>query len=426
MYLVALHLVLAGLAFAWLRGRGLWLLAGEAALVASIVLGVHLVRAVFGPLELVRAGAQFIAERDFSSRLREVGQPELDALIAVYNLMIDSLREERLRAQEQHHFLEEVVRASPAGILTFDFDGRLTTVNPGAERLLVRPAADLLGLRLDELPVPFVARVAGLAPGESAVLPLQGSRRVRWLKTTFLDRGFPRTLVVVEELTEELRRSERAAYEKIIRTLSHEVGNSIAAAASLVESSLHYREQVRPEDRADFENALSVANTRLRHLNAFVREYAAVVRLPAPHRTPCDLGRLVEGVALLFRPECEERGISLRVDAAGGREPVSLDEHQMEQVLVNVVRNAVEAVDRGGTVTITTRASAGRPLLVVEDSGPGIPAEVQAALFTPFFSTKANGRGIGLTLAQEILTQHGFGFSLESQPGGPTRFTVQF
>ena len=367
-----MHLVLAGLAFAWLRGRGLWLLAGEAALVASVVLGVHLVRALFGPLELVRAGAQFIAERDFSSRLREVGQPELDALIAVYNLMIDSLREERLRAQEQHHFLEEVVRASPAGILTFDFDGRLTTVNPGAERLLVRPGADLLGRRL-----------------------------------------------------EELRRSERAAYEKIIRTLSHEVGNSIAAAASLVESSLHYREQVRPEDRADFENALSVANTRLRHLNAFVREYAAVVRLPAPHRTPCDLGRLVEGVALLFRPECEERGIALRAEVAESRQPVSLDEHQIEQVLVNVVRNAVEAVGQGGTVTITTGASAGRPLLVVEDSGPGIPADVQAALFTPFFSTKANGRGIGLTLAQEILTQHGFGFSLESQPGGPTRFTIQ-
>ena len=417
--------MLGGLAFAWLRGRGLWLLAGEVALVASILLGVHLVRALFGPLDLVRTGAQFIAERDFSSRLREVGQPELDALIAVYNLMIDSLREERLRAQEQHHFLEEVVRASPAGILTFDFDGRLTSVNPGAERLLLRSSADLLGLRLDELPVPFVARVAALLPGESAVLPLQGSRRVRWLKTSFLDHGFPRMLVVVEELTEELRRSERAAYEKIIRTLSHEVGNSIAAAASLVESSLHYREQIRPEDRADFDNALSVANTRLRHLNAFVREYAAVVRLPAPHRTPCDLGRLVEGVSLLFRPECEERCIALRVDAGGCREPVSLDEHQMEQVLVNVVRNAVEAVGRGGVVTVRTRGSAGRPSLVVEDSGPGIPAEVQAALFTPFFSTKANGRGIGLTLAQEILTQHGFGFSLESQAGGPTRFTLQ-
>ncbi len=426
MYLVALHLVLAGLAFAWLRGRGLWLLAGEVALVASILLGVHLVRALFGPLELVRTGAQFIAERDFSSRLREVGQPELDALIAVYNLMIDSLREERLRAQEQHHFLGEVVRASPAGILTFDFDGRLTTVNPGAERLLMRPGAELLGLRLDDLPVPFVARVAGLLPGESAVLPLHGSRRVRWLKTSFLDHGFSRMLLVVEELTDELRRSERAAYEKIIRTLSHEVGNSIAAAASLLESSLHYREQVRPEDRTDFETALSVANTRLRHLNAFVREYAAVVRLPAPHRTPCDLGRLAEGVALLFRPECEERGIALKVDAGGWREPVSLDEHQMEQVLVNVVRNAVEAVDRGGAVTIGTRVSAGRPCMVVEDSGPGIPAEAQAALFTPFFSTKANGRGIGLTLAQEILNQHGFGFSLESQAGGPTRFTVQF
>ena len=232
--------MLAGLAFAWLRGRGLWLLAGEAGLVASILLGVHLFRALFRPLELVRASAQFIAERDFSSRLREVGQPELDALVAVYNRMIDSLREERLRAREQHHFLEEVVRASPAGILTFDFDGRLSTVNPGAERLLMRPSVDLSGLALEQLPVPFITRVAGLTAGESVVLPLQGSRRVRRLKSRFLDRGFSRTLLVVEELTEELRRSERAAYEKIIRTLSHEINNSIAAAASLIESCLHY------------------------------------------------------------------------------------------------------------------------------------------------------------------------------------------
>jgi signal transduction histidine kinase len=418
--------MLAGMAFASLRGRGLWLLAGEMGLVVSILIGAHLVRALFGPLELVRAGVQFIAERDFSWRLREVGQPELDALIAVYNRMIDSLREERLRAQEQHHFLEEVVRASPAGILTFDLDGRLSTVNPRAERLLMRPSADLLGLRLDELPVPFIARVAELLSGDSAVLPLQGSRRVRWLKTRFLDRGFPRMLLVVEELTEELRRSERAAYEKIIRTLSHEVGNSIATAASLLESSLRHRGQIRPEDRADFETALSVANTRLRHLDAFVRAYADVVRLPPPHRTPCDLGRLVQGVALLFGPECEERGIALAVDAQGFREPVSLDEHQMEQVLVNVLRNAIEAVGRDGSVTIGTGTAAGRAVLVVEDSGPGIPAEVQAALFTPFFSTKANGRGIGLTLAREILTQHGFGFALESQAGGPTRFTIRF
>ena len=418
--------MLAGLGFAWLRGRGPWLLAVEAGLVLSILAGAHLFRALFGPLELVRMGAQFIAERDFTSRLREVGQPELDALVAVYNRMIDSLREERLRAREQHHFLEEVVRASPAGILTFDFDGRLTTVNPGAERLLARPAAKLLGLRLEELPAPFIAQVAELAPGDSKVLPFQGSRRVRWLKSRFLDRGFPRTLLVVEELTEELRRSERTAYEKIIRTLSHEINNSIAAAASLVESSLHYKNQVRPEDRADFETALTVANTRLRHLNAFVRGYADVVRLPPPHLTACDLGRLVRDVGLLFRPECEARGIELVLDVQGPPKPVPLDEHQMEQVLVNVVRNAVEAVSSGGTVALRAHSAAGRPVLVVEDSGPGIPAEVQASLFTPFFSTKENGRGIGLTLAQEILTQHGFGFTLESRAGEPTRFAIRF
>ncbi len=423
---MALHVVLAGLLFAWLRGRGLWLLAGEAGLVLSILLGAHLFRALFGPLELVRTGVQFIAERDFSSRLREVGQPELDALVAVYNRMIDSLREERLRAQEQHHFLEEVVRASPAGILTFDFDGRLTTANPGAERLLMRPAADLLGLPLDELPVPFVARVVepgagrvggpappGQPPGALAEVALPGP----WLladaaRRRGADRGAAplRAGRVREDHPDALPRD---------RQLDR-------GGASLLESGLHYKEQIRPEDRADFETALSVANTRLRHLNAFVREYAEVVRLPPPHLTPCDLGRLVEQVALLFRRECEGRGIGLSVVVEGNPEPVSLDEHQMEQVLVNVLRNAVEAVDHRGSVAVRLGKAAGRPVLTVEDSGPGIPADVQAALFTPFFSTKANGRGIGLTLAQEILGQHGVGFSLESRAGEPTRFTIRF
>jgi two-component system nitrogen regulation sensor histidine kinase NtrY len=398
-------------------------------LLASAATGVWLLRALFGPLELVRSSAVLLAERDFSTRLRDVGQPELDALIAVYNRMIDALREERLRALEQHHFLEEVVRASPAGVLTFDFDGRLTTANPGAERLLRCRSEEIAGRPLAALPAPFVDRVAALDVGESVILPLYGNRRVRWQKSRFMDHGSPRLLLLVEELTEELRRSERAAYEKIVRVLSHEINNSIGASASLLESCLHYAQQIVPADRGDFETALNVAVARMRHLNAFVRSYAEVVRLPPPRREQVDLARLVEDLGHLLQGECAAAGVAFSLECVAPPAPVSIDAHQIEQVLVNVLRNAVEAAGPGGWVRMRVDGEGSRrPVLTVEDSGPGIPEDVQTQLFTPFFSTKENGRGIGLMVAQEILTQHGFAFALESAPSGglPTRFTIRF
>jgi two-component system nitrogen regulation sensor histidine kinase NtrY len=397
-------------------------------LLVSTATGLWLLRALFGPLQLVRNSAVMLAERDFSTRLREVGQPELDALIAVYNRMIDALREERLRALEQHHFLEEVVRASPAGVLTFDFDGRLTTANPGAERLLRCRAAEMAGRPLRELPVPFIERVAGLEVGGSVVLPLFGNRRVRWQKSQFMDHGSPRLLLLVEELTEELRRSERAAYEKIVRVLSHEINNSIGAGTSLLESCLRYAEQIVPADRGDFETALEVTVARMRHLNAFVRSYAEVVRLPPPRRGPVDLARLVEDVGRLFQGECATAGITFSLECRAPEASVSLDAHQIEQVLVNVLRNALEAAGPGGWVRVRLDGQGSpRPVLTVEDSGPGVSSEAETQLFTPFFSTKENGRGIGLTVAQEVLTQHGFAFTLEGpRDDAPTRFTIRF
>src|SRR3954454_19405464 len=136
LYLVLIHAILAAISFAVLRENRLWLLAVEGLFVLSIVLGGLLVRAFFVPLDLIRTGAELIGERDFTSQFREVGQPEMDALIRVYNQMIGRLREERLKLQEQHYLLDRILTASPAGIVTLDFDGHVTTLNPAASRLL--------------------------------------------------------------------------------------------------------------------------------------------------------------------------------------------------------------------------------------------------------------------------------------------------
>src|SRR3954452_23288119 len=134
-YLVLIHAVLAGISFVVLREDRLWLLAVEGLFALSIGFGVMLVRTFFVPLDLIRTGAELIGERDFTSQFREVGQPEMDALIRIYNRMIDRLREERLKLQEQHFFLEKILAASPAGIAALDFDGRNSSLNPAAEAL---------------------------------------------------------------------------------------------------------------------------------------------------------------------------------------------------------------------------------------------------------------------------------------------------
>jgi signal transduction histidine kinase len=308
--------------------------------------------------------------------------------------------------------------------VTFDFDGRVSLANPSAARMLGTRPGDLRGRRLADLPSAFAREVAGLPGAAARVLSLSGSRRIKVQSGEFLDRGSPRAFLVLEELTEELRRSEKAAYEKLIRMMSHEVNNSLGAARSLLESCLNYAGQLRPEDRLDFTDALGVVIARTEQLNAFVRSFADVVRLPEPRKEPCDAGALAARIAALVKGDAGRRRIDVRCEILDPLAGVPMDRAQMEQVLLNVAKNALEAVGEDGTVTLRAERRDGKPVLVVEDSGPGIAPEARDQLFRPFFSTKANGQGLGLTLVQEALTRHGFPFSLESNPGEPTRFTV--
>src|SRR3954468_11728687 len=425
LYLVLIHAILAAISFAVLRENRLWLLAVEGLFFLSIVLGGLLVRAFFVPLDLIRTGAELIGERDFTSQFREVGQPEMDALIRVYNQMIDRLREERLRLQEQHYFLEKILAASPAGVVTLDFDDRISSLNPMAEALLETSLGRALGKGLGELGSPLGTALAAMPVGGSEVLALQGGRRLKASRAEFFDRGFPRSFLLLEELTEELRASEKAAYGKLIRMMSHEINNSVGAVGSLLDSFRGYAPELGEEDRDDFLQAIAVAVTRLENLRAFMNGFAEVVRLPPPDRRATDVKQLVDEILILLRPELDRRRIAVRWEASETIPPVELDRNQIEQVLVNVLKNAQESIGEDGAITLRL-GNGERPSLSIEDSGPGIPEDVRALLFTPFFSTKRNGRGLGLTLVQEILSAHGFEFSLGAGEGGGAEFRVGF
>ena len=405
LYFVILHVILAAAAVFVLIENNLMLFAVEAIFAVSIIVSYRLVRALFVPLDLIATGAELIAERDFTSRFVAVGQPEMDSLIAVYNDMIDRLREERLAAKEQHQLLDRIVEASPSGVVICDFDGNIERMNPAA-RALVTPE--------------LLAEMRALGLGESRLVSDAGPRRLKLWRGEFRDRGFAKTFYLVEEMTEELRLSEKSAYEKLIRMMSHEGNNSVGAVRSLLESSLSYAPQVREEDRGDFTNALTIASSRVDALNRFMSAFADVVRIPQPHRTKVQAREVVSRVAALLKPELEARGIALQADLDDSI--VDADESQLEQVVINILRNAIDAVGTNGTIQVTLREKT----LTVADTGSGIAPEAAHDLFTPFFTTKREGRGLGLTIVGEILNNHGFAYSLGNRPERGAEFRVSF
>ncbi len=338
--------------------------------------------------------------------------------------MVDHLRAERVRVAEQHQFLSQVLHVSPSGVVILDFDGRVSSLNPAAERLLDTPASAAVGQRLETLGSPLADALASLGPGDARLVGMLGARRVKCHHGTFVDRGFPRSFLLIEELTEELRQFERAAYEKLIRVMSHEVNNTVAASNSLLHSSLAYAGDLDAGNRHDFEQAIGIVIERTEQLGSFMRRFADVFRLPPPLTGPCDLLALLQGIARLLAANDNARGVEWRWEIDQPSFPVDVDRGQIEQALLNILKNSVEAIDGEGTVTVRLTTTGGRTTLTIDDTGPGITPEAQSNLFTPFFSTKPHGQGIGLTLVQEILSAHGFDYGIERTSHGTTRFTM--
>ncbi len=425
-YIAIVHVALAVAAVPILLANTAWLFLVEGLFVVSLITGLRLVGSVFRGVERVRLGASFLADEDYSSRFLEIGQPELDQLIRIYNRMADGLRNERIRLHEQNFFLERLMDASPVGVLTFDFDGRVAAANPVAERMLGVATGTIVGKPFEDVGSDLAVEISRLRVGESKVAPYQGVRRVRCQRSQFIDRGFSRSFVTMLELTDELHSSERGAYEKLIRMMSHEVNNTVAATNSILHSCLNYGPQIDESDREDFTTGLAAVIRRTDQLNTFMSAFADVVRIPPPKLAMCRSKEILEGIVPLFRAEAERRGIDIVWAVDDEVPPVAMDRIQMEQVLVNIIKNAFEAIGEDGTVTIRVGTHQRRLYVSIEDTGSGLTPAVAEHLFTPFFTTKENGQGLGLTVVREILSRHGFEFSLSRTGEGLTCFRIDF
>jgi len=206
--------------------------------------------------------------------------------------------------------------------------------------------------------------------------------------------------------------------------MAHEVNNSIGAVNSILESILNYKHQIVETDRLDYQDALEVAIERNDGLNYFMRNFADVIRLPSPILEEYDLNQLIDSLLILFHAKASQQQVVLEFKRTENPFLVSIDVSQIEQVLVNIIKNALEAIDEEGRIIFILNVK--EKELIISDTGRGISKDLEHLLFTPFFSTKNTGQGIGLTLIRDILGNHGFEFSLQTVEKGRTEFRIRF
>ena len=420
--LVFLLLVLGGgLLFLSSRLNMIYFYIGEGLVLFILCYLPFFYRKIVKPLNSIGSGMELLREQDFSSRLSPVGQYEADRIVNVFNRMMEQLKNERLRLREQNNFLDLLIKASPMGVILTTLDEDLSELNPMAQKMLGVRQEDVLGKKMNEIDSPLAAELANVPKGETATVRLNDSNIYRCTHSSFIDRGFQHPFFLIESLTDEVMKAEKKAYEKVIRMIAHEVNNTTAG----ITSTLDTVEQAlsTEEGMDDICDVMRVCTERCFSMSRFITRFADVVKIPEPTLTLVDLNDLAFTCKRFMEGMCTDRNIKLRLEIDEMLKEVKMDASLFEQVLVNIIKNAAESIEKDGEIIVRTLSPA---IVEVVDNGKGISKEVEAKLFSPFFSTKPNGQGIGLIFIREVLMRHGCTFSLRTYADGLTRFRILF
>ncbi len=384
----------------------LTLLIGGCALGFIFSVREHIVR----PLQTMTNLLAALREGDYSIRARGARVDDaLGEVLLEVNALGETLRTQRLGAFEATALLRTIMAEIDVAVFTFDPDRRLRLVNRAGEDLLARPMDKLLGRKASELGLEVV-----LNADEDASHTLSfpgGSGRWGVRRSSFRERGLPHELVVLTDLSKTLREEERVAWQRIVRVLGHEMNNSLAPIKSIAGSleTLLRREPPPPDWQDDARSGLNVISTRAESLSRFMQAYARLARLPPPQKEAVNLDELVRRIVNL------ETRLAARI-AASPPVVIQADAAQVEQLLINLLHNAVDAsLETNGAVVVGWREVADCVELFVRDEGHGIMNATN--LFVPFFTTKPGGSGIGLALSRQIAEAHGGSLTLANRKG---------
>lgn len=424
MFVTIVHLAGVVLSYFVFKSYPFLFIACEALIIISLAIAWQLYNQLIQPISMLGDSAQAIKDRDFNVKFLPTGKYEMDELINVYNQMIDELRSERTKQEEQHFFLEKLIQTSPTGVVILDYEDNIKQVNPKAAELLDIDEVAIKNKPVHEIPNPILQQVAQLKSGEAKTITLNGASTFKLQKSHFIDRGFARHFVMIEELTAEILAAEKKAYGKVIRMMAHEVNNTIGPVNSVLQVALKKESLWKEQENLLLQHTMKIAVDRNQNLNIFMRNFADVVRLPEPNRKRISLHNIIQAVANLMQVKADEKQIEFQYAFDATDFEIFADEQQMEQVLINIIKNAIEAIKEKGTISFMTDIDA-RQLTIV-DTGKGIEDKVAEQLFSPFFSTKKDGQGIGLTIVREILLNHGFEFFLKSFAEARTEFVIKF
>ena len=416
--------VFSGAGFIFFRDDPIpfWII--QCIVIASIIIASVIYNKLIRPFNIILNGMQLLKEQDFSTHLRPVQNKDANQLIEIFNRMITQLRNERSMIREKNHFLDLLIKASPQSIIILDFNKRISNINPSGMRLLnIDNLSSVKDKTLHEAPFELAHALAALKTGDDVIVKGLGITSYRCIRSSFIDQGFDHPFILIEELTHEFLKIEKASYERIIRMMSHEVNNSVGAIGATLNV---VSDIIKLDDQEEWQEVLPAVEAsfeRCGNLALFIKNLAHVVKIPEPVFSDISLNEQIRTVDALTRSECRKRNIRLNLSLTTQDYIIRADGIQFEQVLVNIMKNAYESIVKDGEICIAVNES---PFtLTIEDNGPGLTAEVKEKLFTPFFTTKTSGQGIGLMFVRDVLTNHHFRFRLDTEKG-LTKFVIFF
>jgi two-component system, NtrC family, nitrogen regulation sensor histidine kinase NtrY len=410
-------LVTGGLLFAQHASGSVWATLLGLILFATLILYSLLLEHVVRPLQTLTNVVGALREDDYAFRAR--GSSTGDALgeLAIeINALADMLQAQRAGALEASALLGRVVASIDAPVLAFDPGDVLRLLNPGAERVFSLSAEQSIGKPAAQLGLTTL-----LAQPDEGIVELDDEGRgTRWVvhRSTFRQRGVPHALLLLTDVSAALREEERQAWRRLIRVLGHEINNSLAPIKSIA-GSLRTQLLAETATDEDLERGLHIVESRAESLHRFVQAYRQLAQLPPPKLQNVRLAPLVERTLAL-----EQR---LRAEIKGGPDvTLTIDPDQVEQMLINLVRNAVEAALSARTgkprVEVGWQLEAGNVVIAIDDNGPGIAND--SNLFVPFYTTKSGGSGVGLALARQIVEAHAGSVRLMNRRTGGVRAIV--